>query len=112
MRWSSTWWVSRSFIAEQIALNDPVNDITGSIGGAARFFEDFLNLLPVREADGSAGSISGKLADQVSRHGSLFVIEQELFELANVMVGAAVGEGAGGIDRQRSEARRVGKECR
>src|SRR5205814_4940157 len=53
-----------------------------------------------READGRTGGVGGKLTDEVSCHRSLFAIEQELFEFANVLEGSPICECAGRIHRQ------------
>ena len=89
-----------SFIAEDVALHDPVNNIAGSVARASGSVENFLYLFPIRKADGGSRAIRGELADQVSRHRSLFVIQQEPFEFANVFERPSIRQGAAGIDRQ------------
>ena len=56
------------------------------------YYRDLLRRFAIREADGRAGSVGGKLADEVPSYRSLFMIEQEPFEFANVFEGAAIGE--------------------
>jgi len=107
-----TYFFSRSFVSEKIALNDPVNDVANSIARGLRLFEHFLNLFAIREADWGACGISGKLAYKVSSYCSLIVIEQEPFEFANILEFAAIRECAGGIHRQpKVEGERLTREA-
>src|ERR1051326_9043797 len=92
--------ISPLVVPEEIASNDPMNDVPDSVSGAAGLVENLLHGFAIREADGCAGSVGGKLADDVPRYRTLFVIEQEPFEFANVFEGAAIWEDAGGIHRQ------------
>src|SRR5579871_1531572 len=89
-----------SFVSEKIALYDRMHDVAGSVAGAAALFEDSVCLFAIRKADRRARTVGDKLADEVSCHASLLVIEQELFEFANTLECAAIGKRAGGIHRQ------------
>src|SRR5215469_8916848 len=84
MEWVFKMVSLRSFVSEQIARNDLLNNVAGSVAGAAGSVENFLDLFAVREADRRARCVGGELADEVPGHRLLLAAEQELFELANV----------------------------
>jgi hypothetical protein len=71
-----------------------MNDVADSVTCASALVENFLNLFTIRESDRCARGVGGKLGDDVSRHRSLLVIEQEPFEFSNVFEGTATGQGA------------------
>src|SRR5215471_5421063 len=92
---------SRSFVAEEIALNDPVNDVAKSVTGVVCFVQNFFDLLAIRETDRGARGVCGKLTDKISSHRSLIVIQQQSLEFSNVFKTAAVRKRARGIHGQR-----------
>src|SRR5579883_538008 len=89
-----------SFALEEIAFHNAVYDAAGSVARRTGFLQYVFHLFAVHEADGRAGGVSRKLADEVSRDGLLFMIEQELFEFADIVEGSAVGKDPGGIHGQ------------
>src|SRR3954451_16929507 len=47
----------RSLISEEIARNDPVDDVADAVTGAPPFVEHFLHLFTIRKADRGAGGV-------------------------------------------------------
>src|SRR4051812_12202814 len=86
-----------SFIQKHVALNDFMNEYPNTITLFARAREYVRDLRPVRELNGRTGGIDEQLLDEVT--GQLFVLlEQQLFELADILESPAAGQFAAGID--------------
>lgn len=83
---------------EEGVLHDGVDEIAHAVAGGASGGEDVVEGATVREADGCAGGIDEQLLGEIAGDGGLFAGEQELLEVADVLEGGAVGEGASGID--------------
>ena len=78
-------------------MNDLVNDGPHAEFRCPAFIEDGGNLIAIREADRSSGSIHQKLLGQITGNGFL-ILQQELLELEDIIEGIALGRDSGGID--------------
>src|SRR5438105_7023733 len=96
----SFYWTPLSFVPEQFALQQFVNEAADAVMAGAGAFQDLLDRFAVGEMDRRAGGIDRQLPRQVA--GELFFVrEQELFQLENVAEFPAVGKFTAGVHGQR-----------
>ena len=90
----------RLFRPEEVAFDDAVDEASQAVAGGFGSVHNAVDFCAVTEADRRAGGEDRELPRHVQRERA-FVGEQEFLQVADVAEGAAVGQDAGGIDRER-----------
>src|SRR5438046_3520559 len=99
-------WTPLSLVPEQFALHQFVDEAADAVMAGTGAFQDLLDRFAVGEMDRRAGGINRQLPREVA--GELFfVVEQELFQFANVAEFPAVGQFAAGVHGQRLVKRQI-----